>query len=582
MPTFPAPNPFPPLILGIACGLAPACRAGPPAPCYSANFSDQLRASDAASNDQLAQSLAATDDILVVGAPLDDNARGSNAGAVYVWTRLGDSWLFQQKLLADQGAAGDRFGQSVAVLGSTLLVGAPFGDADAADTGAAYVFTRSGGAWTQQARLVPADRGASDRFGSAVALAADGVAAIGAPFEETPPGQSDRGAVYMFTRAGAAWTEQQKLTASDAANADQFGSVVAARAGVLAVAAPLRDVGPAGDAGQVYTFESADGVWSQRQILAASKAEPLAAFGSALALGDGLMLVGARRDFVGDARTGAAYVYTRAGDTWIERQKLSGGGQFDDFFGSSVAVAGRALLVGASNADPPFFPNSGLGYLFTPGGDDHWALELTFAPLEPSLGMGTGASAAAGGTFAFWGAPLDNIGGAVDAGSVLVFDYVTTAPAIIDQPDDVRTCRVANVSFSIQFQDDGSPQFLWRRNGVPLDDGPTPGGSAISGVHTPTLNISFAGPADAALYDVVVTNACGPTVSAAAALVVCPADWSCDGVTTSTDVSEFIDDWFQDLLDGNLRTDIDGNGVVNSTDVSEFINRWFDDLAGGC
>jgi len=79
-----------------------------------------------------------------------------------------------------------------------------------------------------------------------------------------------------------------------------------------------------------------------------------------------------------------------------------------------------------------------------------------------------------------------------------------------------------------------------------------------------------------------VTTDCGEAISAPAPLLVCPADFTCDGVVNSTDVSEFINQWFTDEVAGTLVTDIDGNGVVNSTDVSEFINRWFDDIALGC
>jgi len=84
------------------------------------------------------------------------------------------------------------------------------------------------------------------------------------------------------------------------------------------------------------------------------------------------------------------------------------------------------------------------------------------------------------------------------------------------------------------------------------------------------------------LYDCVVTSKCGTIISTAGRLLVCGADFNCDDVSNSTDVSDFINQWFTDQAKGTFVTDIDGNGVVNSTDVSEFINRWFADVAGGC
>jgi hypothetical protein len=579
------PTALPSLLSALAgawIAAAPAL-AGPPPPCYSLTYTGLLVAPDAAADDQLGASIACWGDVVVVGAPLDDDGRAGNAGSVYIWTRSGDAWLFTQKLTAADGAAEDRFGQAVAAGDGVILVGAPFADADAANTGGVYVFTHTAGVWTQSARLVASDRAAGDRFGSAIALAGD-LAVIGAPFDEAP-GQVDRGAAYVFTRSGGTWTQQQKLIASNAVNNDQFGSRVAVGGARIGVGAPLHDAPGMTDAGAVYIFENSGGSWNEVQVVTPATPAQGANFGSGLALSADLLGVGAERGLVGDARVGTAYVFGRSGSGWTQRQRLlAPGGHFDDHFGACVAVADGAVLVGAPNADTPFVPHAGVGFLFTPDGTQ-WALELRFSAPKPGWGMAFGSALAApggGAGIAFFGAPLDNAGDAADAGTAHVFDYVTQPPVVTDQPDAVRLCAPANVTFSIAWRDEESPTFRWRRDGVPIDDGPAPGSGSFFGTQTPVLSIEGADTADRALYDVVVTNSCGPTTSTAAPLLVCPADWTCDGVTNSTDVSEFVNAWFEDLAHGTLRTDVDASHVVDSADVTEFLNRWFDDVGAGC
>jgi hypothetical protein len=130
--------------------------------------------------------------------------------------------------------------------------------------------------------------------------------------------------------------------------------------------------------------------------------------------------------------------------------------------------------------------------------------------------------------------------------------------------------------------------YAWTRDGVPVVDGPagaSPGGGVVSGAQSPTLTIDGVRPSDAGAYRMVVANGCGDRASEPAALVVtndCATDINHDGVANSTDVSDFINLWFQDQLAGTLEADWDANGVSNSTDVSAFINDWFEDTAAGC
>ena len=187
-------------------------------------FSQQakLTASDGDNNDFFGISVAIDGDTAVAGAPLD-NGDLSNQGAAYVFTRSGTTWTEQQKLTASDGKANDLFGTSVAIDGDTVVAGAP-GDGGTANSGAAYVFTRSGTTWTEQQKLTASDGAANDLFGASVSIDGD-TAVVGAPNDDG--GTINQGAAYVFTRSGTTWTEQQKLTASDGAANDFFGASVA-------------------------------------------------------------------------------------------------------------------------------------------------------------------------------------------------------------------------------------------------------------------------------------------------------------------------------------------------------------------
>jgi hypothetical protein len=172
-----------------------------------------------------------------VGAHRADIDGHADQGAAYVFTRSGSSWSQQAKLVAGDGAAEDWFGYSVALDGNTAVVGALGADIDGnVDQGAAYVFTHSGSTWSEQAKLTTADGAAADFFGWSVALEGD-TALVGAPDADVE-GSAHQGAVYVFVHSGTDWSEQDKLTAGDGTTYDAFG-VSAALDGDTALVGPL-------------------------------------------------------------------------------------------------------------------------------------------------------------------------------------------------------------------------------------------------------------------------------------------------------------------------------------------------------
>jgi hypothetical protein len=162
-------------------------------------------------------------------------------------------WNEIQKLLAPDGATGDAFGLSVFLSGDTALIGAPCNDDN---TGSAYVFTRTGTTWTQQAKLLASDGEAGDGFGFSVSLDGD-TALIGAPLNNGS-GVLDSGSAYVFTRTGTTWTQQTKLLASDQAEMDLFGYSVSLGGDTALIGAYWDDDNGA-DSGSAYVFMRENG-----------------------------------------------------------------------------------------------------------------------------------------------------------------------------------------------------------------------------------------------------------------------------------------------------------------------------------
>jgi FG-GAP repeat protein len=327
----------------------------------------KLVASDPASEDRFGDSVAISGETIVIGARLDNGTGGGDQGSAYVFVRSGGVWSQQQKLEASDPAAADVFGQSVAISSETVVVGAPSHDSSGGgDQGSAYVFVRSAGVWSQQQELEASDGAGSDNFGFSVAISGETVV-VGARSDDGAAGPG-QGSAYIFVRSGGVWSQQQKIEASDAASIDQFGSSVAVSGETAVVGAP-NDDGVAGlDQGSAYVFVRSGGVWSQQQKLEASDAASIDQFGFTVAISGETVVVGAPND--GGAAgffQGSAYVFVRSGGVWSQQQKLeasdAGAG---DRFGTSVAINGNTIVVGADSDDGAGGLDQGSAYVFAP------------------------------------------------------------------------------------------------------------------------------------------------------------------------------------------------------------------------
>ncbi|HTL38556.1 MAG TPA: hypothetical protein VL326_35745 [Kofleriaceae bacterium] len=333
-----------------------------------------------------------------------------NAGAAYVFVRMGNTWVQQAYLKASNAEADDQFGRYVAISSSGDYVAVAANKEDSAsttingneadntdaDAGAVYVFHRAGTTWSQQAYIKAPNADTSDDFGTSVAFSAPGdVLAVGA-FNEASATGADQGndslpgagAAYTFRRSGTTWTFDAYFKASNPGMNDHFGETVALSddGGTLAVGAPLEACGIPGinasdgtddslaEAGAVYVFTDSGGTWAQEAYLKAGYVDRTTTsgafdqFGWAVALdvnGDTLA-VGARLEAsnainVGGDPTnndatnaGAAYVFVRSGSTWSQQSYIKASNpSTEDWYGEAIALSstGDVLAVGSPYED---------------------------------------------------------------------------------------------------------------------------------------------------------------------------------------------------------------------------------------
>jgi uncharacterized protein (TIGR03437 family) len=262
----------------------------------------ELTASDCASSDVFGTSVAVSGNTVLIGAPAKTLRSNPVQGAAYVFVRSGTTWTQQQELTALDGAANQYFGSSVSASGNTALIGA---DLMRAGQGAAYVFARAGSTWSQQQELTAADSSEGDSFGNAVSLSGN-TAVIGADGRTY-----SRGAAYVFTASGGAWTQQQELTASDGATGDLFGRSVSVSGNTVVIGADGRN----SSQGAVYLFAPSVAIpWSQQQELAASNGAPGYGLGFSVATNGSSVLAGAYNQTGGGSvrGMGAAYVFSQS------------------------------------------------------------------------------------------------------------------------------------------------------------------------------------------------------------------------------------------------------------------------------
>ncbi|HMZ20540.1 MAG TPA: FG-GAP repeat protein, partial [Blastocatellia bacterium] len=318
----------------------------------------KLTASDGAADDQFGLTVGVDGDTIVVGAHQDDVGANGNQGSAYVFSRNqggANNWGEVKKLIASDGAVEDRFGEAVSVDGDTIVVGAHQNDVGAnGNQGSAYVFSRNqGGAnnWGEVKKLIASDGAVGDRFGWSVAVDGD-LIVVGAIFDIVGA-NGDQGSAYVFSRNQGGvnnWGEVKKLTASDGAEFDYFGYGVAVDGDTIVVGAYLDDVGANTDQGSAYIFSGLDCNFTEQAHPTASDGAADDNFGYAVSVDGDTIVVGAFMDDVGaNTDQGSAYVFSRnqgGAGVWGEVKKLTASdGATSDNFGYAVSVDGDTIVV---------------------------------------------------------------------------------------------------------------------------------------------------------------------------------------------------------------------------------------------
>lgn len=366
-----------------------------------------LKASNTGAGDNFGRSVAMSGDRIVVGAWSEDSSStgvngsqssnsASASGAAYIFDRTNGVWNQAAYLKASNTGQVDLFGSSVAVSGDTVIVGAYSEDSNATgvngaqnnnlavDSGAAYVFVRSGGQWSQQAYLKASNAEAGDFFGGSVAISGD-IAVIGANQEDSGAtgidgNQNDNsashsGAAYIFVRNSGLWSQQAYLKASNTGTDDEFGFPVVVSGETVVVGARQEDSNAAGingdgednsaaDSGAAYVFARSGVSWSQQAYLKASNSGTDDSFGVSLSVSGDMLVVGAWRED-GDATgvggdqnsnsasgAGAAYVFSRTDGNWLQHAYVKASNtEANDGFGIGVAVSADTVVVTARDED---------------------------------------------------------------------------------------------------------------------------------------------------------------------------------------------------------------------------------------
>jgi hypothetical protein len=451
-----------------------------------------FKASNTGLGDQFGQSVALSGDgnTLAVGATVEasnatdiDGNQGNDlafaSGAVYVFTRASGVWSQQAYIKASNTGAGDQFGNSVALSadGDTLAVGAVNEDSSGTglsgdendnsseDSGAVYVFVRTGTDWSQQAYIKASNTQMltqftlpNDQFGISLALSADGnTLAVGAYAEDSSDtgvganqndnAANDAGAVYVFARTSGVWTQQAYLKASNTGAGDNFGWSVglSSDGNTLAVGAIGEDSDATGidgnqagntadNAGAVYVFTRTGTAWSQQAYVKASNTALADNFGHSVALsGDGNTLAvsalaedSAATGIDGDqadnsaSDAGAVYVFAHSGGMWSQQAYVKASNtELADRFGRSVALNGdgNTLAVGArfeasnatgigGNQASNSAAQAGAVYIYTRTGGT-WSAQVTYVKAS-----NTGAADSFG-----WSVALSGDGNTLAAGA---------------------------------------------------------------------------------------------------------------------------------------------------------------------
>jgi hypothetical protein len=292
---------------------------------------------------------------IAIGAPGDRD----ETGAVYIYQKTGNQWTEQVKLTANDETVGAFFAGSIALSQNMLVSGAESGlVSSGVEAGAAYVFRRTGNSWTQEAKLIASYPTDQANFGSGAAIINDDTIAVGAGSAQ------GTGVVYIFKRLGGVWSEQSQLLPSSPEAGQGFGDDIGISGDSLVVGAPF-----AATTGAAYVYRRAGSAWEEEARLVPPETQARL-FATRVAISGLTLVAGAPFTDSGTKEGGSAWVFQRAGNTWVTKAKLKAPDATpNDNFGGYVAIDGKTILIGAEQANAPAGANEGAAYVFDLNGN---------------------------------------------------------------------------------------------------------------------------------------------------------------------------------------------------------------------
>ena len=362
-----------------------------------------LSGSDGENGDSFGYSLSISDGYAIIGAKGDDD-NGDLSGSAYIFQNNGDTWIEQSKLIASDGVSDDHFGESVSIFENYALIGAP---GDYVGIGSAYIFYRSGSNWIEQEKLTASNASQYDNYGRSVAINED-YAFVGANGRS----QTD-GVVYVYYHYGSEWIEHSILSASDYTSrlTNLFGCSISI-SGDFAVIGAYGDDVYGSLSGSAYVFQRIGSEWIEYEKIIPSDGSSCSDFGKSVYIDGDYIIIGADGE---NTLTGAAYIFVHNGSNWIEQTKLiSSDGENGDSFGSSVSISDEIAIIGAWN-DYNYGYNSGSAYVFRRI-DNDWIEEEKLVPTDVISVTFFGVAASIEEDYTL-------IGATGNTGSVYVFDY---------------------------------------------------------------------------------------------------------------------------------------------------------------
>lgn len=398
--------------------------AGPP---DGFEFPDLLTASDGASLNWFGYSVAADNNVIVVGAPFYDRISGGEVtdpsiGAAYVFELIGDTWTQTAQLLSSatgESKISGMFGWSVAVDDNIIAVGA-WNETVGSQTGAVYVFERIGGVWTPAGKILPLSNDDQERFGHGVSVSGTRIA-IGAPFVTDSDDNEAPRPSYVFERSGANWVGTRLLPEGDARDS-WFGYSIDISGDTVVVGAPGYKVPPGLQAGvgAAYVFQLDGGNWRQTAHIVDDAGQVQDFLGRDVAIDGDVVVVGSEAGGNPTSlNTGVALVYERANGTWSETSRLipAGAGVASEI-GYAVDVRGSTIVIG-SHRDDQFGTDSGAAYVYEKDATG-WTQKSKLYNPSGRPGDHFGASVVTNGDSILVGARFDDDDG-TDSGSLYVF-----------------------------------------------------------------------------------------------------------------------------------------------------------------